>query len=82
MLPALTAHIRAAGTPAGTPTAPATLADRPDATVLRLGDTVVKAHAPGTDPARLTRRLETAAALPGVLLAPAHHHRGRLHDRL
>ncbi|MYU02547.1 phosphotransferase [Streptomyces sp. SID8366] len=77
-LPALTAHVRAAGTPA----APTTLADRPDATVLRLGDTVVKAHAPGTDPARLARRLETAAALPGILLPPLTSTTEELHDRL
>ncbi|WP_435853419.1 phosphotransferase family protein [Streptomyces murinus] len=82
ILPALTAHIRAAGTPAGTPTAPTALADRLDATVLRLGDTVVKAHAPGTDPAELTRRLETAAGLPGVLLPPLTPTAEELHDRL
>ncbi|QNP73776.1 aminoglycoside phosphotransferase family protein [Streptomyces roseirectus] len=47
-----------------------TLADRPDATVVRHADTVAKAHAPGTPPETLTPRLETAARLPGVLLAP------------
>ncbi|OIK28928.1 aminoglycoside phosphotransferase [Streptomyces malaysiense] len=78
MLPALTAHVRADGTPA----APTTLADRPDATVLRLGDTVVKAHAPGTDPAQLARRLETAARLPGILLPPLTPATEVLRDRL
>ena len=47
-----------------------TLADRPDATVVRHADTVAKAHAPGTDPAALAPRLGRAAALPDVLLAP------------
>ncbi|MEU9671071.1 aminoglycoside phosphotransferase family protein [Streptomyces bobili] len=56
-----------------TPTCPcgaATLADRPDATVVRHADTVAKAHAPDTDPAALAPRLITAARLPAVLLAP------------
>ncbi|MEU4152100.1 aminoglycoside phosphotransferase family protein [Streptomyces sp. NPDC026659] len=70
---ALTAHLTStahSGTasPCACPTG--LLADRPDATVLRHGDTVAKAHAPGTDPAELTRRLTVAAALPDVLLAP------------
>jgi len=40
------------------------------ALVVRVGDVVVKAHAPGTDEAALRARLETAAALPGLFLAP------------
>ncbi|AKJ14325.1 aminoglycoside phosphotransferase [Streptomyces incarnatus] len=73
-MPALTAKVRAAAHPGtggdacacGT----ATLADRPDATVVRHAGTVAKAHAPGTDPAELTRRLAVAAGLPDVLLPP------------
>ncbi|MFR9674075.1 phosphotransferase [Streptomyces sp. TR06-5] len=51
---------------------PILLADRSDGTVVRVGDTVAKAHAAGTDPAALTTRLRVAAdpALEGVLLAP------------
>ncbi|WP_018549059.1 phosphotransferase family protein [Streptomyces sp. LaPpAH-108] len=70
---ALTAHLTATAHPGtASPCACPTglLADRPDATVLRHGDTVAKAHAPGTGPADLTRRLAVAAALPDVLLAP------------
>jgi hypothetical protein len=47
-----------------------TLADRPDATVVRHAGTVAKAHAPHTDPAELTLRLTVAARLGEVLLAP------------
>ncbi|MFJ3196284.1 phosphotransferase [Streptomyces griseoviridis] len=47
-----------------------TLADRPDATVVRHGDTVAKAHAPGTVLADLAPRLAVAAALPDVFLPP------------
>ncbi|MEB3963756.1 aminoglycoside phosphotransferase family protein [Streptomyces kunmingensis] len=49
-----------------------TLADRPDGTVVRHGDTVAKAHAPDTDAAELRLRLAVAAhpALAGVLLPP------------
>ncbi|MFJ4808660.1 phosphotransferase enzyme family protein [Streptomyces longwoodensis] len=46
------------------------LADRPDATVVRHGSLVGKAHAPGTDPEALAARLRVAARLPGVLLPP------------
>ncbi|MFI8188882.1 phosphotransferase family protein [Streptomyces sp. NPDC085946] len=60
------AHARTAACPCGA----ATLADRPDGTVVRHAGTVAKAHAPDTDPAELTRRLAVAAALPGVLLPP------------
>ncbi|MFJ5777911.1 phosphotransferase family protein [Streptomyces sp. NPDC093094] len=47
-----------------------TLADRPDATVVRHAATVAKAHAPGTPPDGLAARLSAAAALPGLLLPP------------
>ncbi|TQL00346.1 phosphotransferase family enzyme [Streptomyces puniciscabiei] len=74
LIPALTAKVRAAAHP-GTGGAPCVcgtvpLADRPDATVVRHAGTVAKAHAPGTDPAELTRRLAVAAGLPDVLLPP------------
>jgi Ser/Thr protein kinase RdoA (MazF antagonist) len=59
-----------------------TLADRPDGTVVRHAGTVAKAHAPGTDPAALALRLATAAALPGILLAPLRPDPVPLHDRL
>ncbi|MDT0437193.1 phosphotransferase family protein [Streptomyces doudnae] len=61
------AHRTGAACPCG---ATRTLADRPDATVVRHGDTVAKAHAPGTSHADLAARLAVAAALPGVLLPP------------
>ncbi|MFJ9717955.1 phosphotransferase family protein [Streptomyces sp. NPDC101213] len=60
------AHTRTPTCPCGT----ATLADRPDATVVRHADTVAKAHAPDTDPAALVPRLTAAARLPDVLLPP------------
>ncbi|MFD7305200.1 phosphotransferase family protein [Streptomyces pharetrae] len=59
-----------------------TLADRADATVVRHAATVAKAHAPGTDPARLAARLATAARLPDVLLPPADPTAATLHGRL
>ena len=62
--------------------APRTLADRPDGTVVRHAGTVAKAHAPGTDPTALTLRLATAAALPGILLAPLRPDPVPVHDRL
>lgn len=48
------------------------LAERADGTVVRVGDRVAKAHAPGTDPRHLAVRVGLAAAEPyaGVLLAP------------
>ncbi|MEV3855684.1 aminoglycoside phosphotransferase family protein [Streptomyces sp. NPDC050095] len=60
------------------------LADRPDGTVVRHGDTVAKAHAPDTDPAELALRLAAAAdpALTGVLLAPLRPAAAPLHGRL
>ncbi len=38
--------------------------------VVRVGDVVVKAHEPGTDPDELNARLKTAARLGEVMLAP------------
>ncbi|MEU7303421.1 aminoglycoside phosphotransferase family protein [Streptomyces sp. NPDC007189] len=75
LVPALTAQVRAAAHPGPAEDSPCTcaggpLADRPDATVVRHAGTVAKAHAPGTDPGELTRRLAVAARLPGVLLPP------------
>ncbi|WP_055586087.1 phosphotransferase family protein [Streptacidiphilus griseoplanus] len=49
---------------------PVVLADRPDGTVLRLGGSVLKAHAPGTDRRALELRLRAAAGPQPVLLAP------------
>ncbi|MGP3941518.1 MULTISPECIES: phosphotransferase [Streptomyces] len=48
------------------------LADRPDATVVRCGHVVAKAHPPGTDPAELAVRLGVAAhpRCAGILLPP------------
>ncbi|MCX4760674.1 aminoglycoside phosphotransferase family protein [Streptomyces sp. NBC_01275] len=60
----------------------ATLADRPDATVVRHADTVAKAHAPDTDPAELTARLTAAARVADVLLPPRTPTPARLHGRL
>ncbi|MFG2605377.1 phosphotransferase family protein [Streptomyces sp. NPDC048514] len=87
LLTALAAKARAAAHPhaAGAGCAcgaAAPLADRPDATVVRHGGTVAKAHAPGTDPAELSLRLATAARLPDVLLAPLTPEPAPLHDRL
>ncbi|WP_395482509.1 phosphotransferase family protein [Streptomyces sp. KHY 26] len=79
IVPILVAHARAAHPHRAA--VPTTLADRPDATVVRLGDTVVKAHAPGTDPTHLARRLDTAAELPGVLLPPLTPAAENLHGR-
>ncbi|UDL98733.1 aminoglycoside phosphotransferase family protein [Streptomyces longhuiensis] len=86
LLPALTATARGAAHPGpgpcACPAAGAVLADRADGTVVRHGDLVAKAHAPGTDPAELTARLATAAALPGILLPPLTPVAADLHDRL
>ncbi|MET7640521.1 phosphotransferase [Streptomyces sp. NPDC005438] len=49
---------------------PGVLADRPDGTVVRLGDTVAKAHPPDSDPDPLAFRLRLAADQPRLLLAP------------
>ncbi|MFD7402758.1 aminoglycoside phosphotransferase family protein [Streptomyces sp. NPDC059866] len=59
-----------------------TLADRPDATVVRHAATVAKAHAPGTDPVGLTPRLTTATRIPDVLLPPLSPTPVTLHGRL
>ncbi|MFF2202746.1 phosphotransferase family protein [Streptomyces sp. NPDC058145] len=75
-----TAHPRPGEAPCTCPRT--TLADRPDATVVRHAGTVAKAHAPGTDPAELTLRLATAARVPDVLLPPLTTTPTALHDRL
>ncbi|MDF3299751.1 phosphotransferase [Streptomyces sp. K1PA1] len=67
---------------AGCPCHPAgTLADRPDATVVRHAGAVAKAHAPGTDAGALALRLAVAARLPGVLLPPLTPAAEVLHGR-
>ena len=84
LLPALAARVRAtahAGTPA-CPCGTATLADRPDATVVRHAGAVAKAHAADADPAALALRVEVAARLPGVLLPPLAPAPVTLHGRL
>ncbi|NEB05292.1 aminoglycoside phosphotransferase family protein [Streptomyces sp. SID13726] len=73
------AHSRS---PAACPCGAKTLADRPDATVVRHADTVAKAHAPDTTPAELIPRLRTAAQLPGILLGPLQETPVDLHGRL
>lgn len=52
--------------------APVVLADRPDGTVVRLGPTVCKGHAPDTDLPDLAARIAVAGhpSLAGVLLPP------------
>ncbi|MEU6367700.1 aminoglycoside phosphotransferase family protein [Streptomyces sp. NPDC046931] len=87
LLPALTAKARAAAHPVGGAcrcAAPGTvLAERGDAAaVVRHGDTVAKAHAPGTDPDGLSLRLAVASRLPGILLAPLRPAPVTLHERL
>ncbi|KOG15998.1 phosphotransferase family protein [Streptomyces viridochromogenes] len=85
LLPALTArakaaaHSRTSACPCG---ATVTLADRPDATVVRHAGTVAKAHAPGSTPTELAPRLTAAAHLPGLLLAPLSPEAVDLHGRL
>ncbi|MCL7429239.1 aminoglycoside phosphotransferase family protein [Streptomyces sp. YS415] len=74
-----TAHARRSACPCGVTE---TLADRPDATVVRHVDTVAKAHPPNTVPADLALRLATAAALPGTLLPPLTPSPAPLRDRL
>ncbi|MFI9153267.1 phosphotransferase family protein [Streptomyces sp. NPDC053367] len=58
-----------------------TLADRPDATVVRHGGTVAKAHAPGATLADLAPRVAVAAALPELLLPPLSATPVPLHGR-
>ncbi|OIJ85127.1 phosphotransferase [Streptomyces monashensis] len=86
LLPALTAEVRAVAHPDRAAdcacATPAPLADRPDATVVRHGGTVAKAHAPGTDAAELTPRLALAARLPDVFLPPLMPVPAPLRDRL
>ncbi|MER8223928.1 aminoglycoside phosphotransferase family protein [Streptomyces sp. NPDC094143] len=84
LIPALTARARATAhaRPAPCPCGAATLADRPDGTVVRHGDTVAKAHPPGTGPAELTSRLAVAASHPGILLPPLTPAPLDLHGRL
>lgn len=89
LLPSLTArlrdaaHARTAACPCGTaPRAETTLADRPDATVVRHAGTVAKAHAADTDPVELARRVTVAARLPGILLPPLGPTPVTLHERL
>ncbi|MER5177836.1 aminoglycoside phosphotransferase family protein [Streptomyces sp. NPDC002896] len=88
VLPALTVRARAATHPPSAVCTCATpdrvLADRPDGTVVRHGGTVAKAHAPGTDPVELSRRLAVAAHadLSGVLLPPLSPTPVDLHGRL
>ncbi|MFF2506760.1 phosphotransferase family protein [Streptomyces sp. NPDC058067] len=86
LLPALTVTARGAAHraqgPCACPAPAAVLADRADGTVVRHGDVVAKAHAPGTDPTELTTRLAVASALPGILLPPLRPDAAELHDRL
>ncbi|MEV0321340.1 aminoglycoside phosphotransferase family protein [Streptomyces sp. NPDC050658] len=84
LLPALIAKLRAAVHTAPCDCRPpdTVLADRDDATVVRHGGTVAKAHAPGTDPAELATRLQVAAALHGTLLPPLDETAIPLHGRL
>ncbi|MFF5480653.1 phosphotransferase [Streptomyces sp. NPDC012935] len=85
LLPALNAHAEATAHTGRHPCpcgATVTLADRPDATVVRHADTVAKAHAPDITPTELTPRLTTAANLPDILLAPLSLIPADLHGRL
>ena len=84
VLPALTAEARCVAHPRGGVCGhpDAVLAEREDGTVVRHGDTVAKAHAPGTDLRELSLRLATAADLPEILLAPLHLTPVDLHGRL
>ncbi|GHH20871.1 phosphotransferase family protein [Streptomyces lanatus] len=85
LLPDLTAraiaaaHSRTSACPCG---ATVTLAERPDATVVRHADTVAKAHAPDLTPADLAPRLLTATRLPELLLPPLTPIPVELHGRL
>ncbi|WP_460063581.1 phosphotransferase family protein [Streptomyces sp. YKOK-I1] len=87
LLAALTTRARATAHPRSPhphrcPCPAGTLADRPDATVVRHADTVAKAHAPTTLPADLAPRLATAARLPDLLLPPLTPAPVSLHGRL
>ena len=59
-----------------------TLADRPDATIVRHAGAVAKAHPPDSTPADLVPRLTAAARLPGLLLPPLTAEPADLHGRL
>ncbi|MGC9543947.1 phosphotransferase family protein [Streptomyces sp. UG1] len=73
------AHSRTSACPCG---ATVTLADRPDATVVRHAGTVAKAHAPDITPDDLAPRLAAATHLPGLLLPPLGDLPLELHGRL
>ncbi|WP_062646760.1 phosphotransferase enzyme family protein [Streptomyces maremycinicus] len=79
---AVRAGAKAHETTSACPCGAATLADRPDATVVRHAATVAKAHAPDTDPAGLAPRLALAARIPGILLPPLAPAPAALHGRL
>ncbi|CAM5577665.1 Aminoglycoside phosphotransferase family protein OS=Streptomyces alboniger OX=132473 GN=CP975_05870 PE=4 SV=1 [Streptomyces alboniger] len=84
LLTQLTLRVRAeahSGDPVACPCGAATLADRPDATVVRHAGTVAKAHAPDTAPADLAPRLTVAAQLNDIP-APLHATHVDLHGRL
>ncbi|MFB7934510.1 phosphotransferase family protein [Streptomyces sp. NPDC056039] len=73
-----TAHARSSTCPCGA----ATLADRPDATVVRHAGIVAKAHPPDSDLTELTSRLTVATRNPEILLAPLTPTPSDLHGRL
>ncbi|GLW06695.1 aminoglycoside phosphotransferase [Microtetraspora sp. NBRC 13810] len=58
------------------------LVARDDVVVVRVGDVVVKAHAPGMDAASLRPRLAASARLPGVMLPPLSLTAEHADDRL
>ncbi|MFG1670452.1 aminoglycoside phosphotransferase family protein, partial [Streptomyces sp. Y7] len=72
------AHSRTSACPCG---ATVTLAERPDATVVRHADTVAKAHAPDATVTDLAPRLSVAARLPEIFLPPLTPVPVDLHDR-
>ncbi|WP_405579476.1 phosphotransferase family protein [Streptomyces sp. NBC_01092] len=84
LLPDLTAraiaaaHSRNSACPCG---ATVTLAERPDATVVRHADTVAKAHAPDITLPDLAPRLAAATRLPEIFLPPLTPIPVDLHDR-
>ncbi|MCG5217513.1 phosphotransferase [Streptosporangium soli] len=57
-------HAATAGTPA------VVVPTRPDVEIVRVGEVVVKAHAPGMDAAALTPRVAASALLGGIMLTP------------
>ncbi|QUC60705.1 aminoglycoside phosphotransferase family protein [Streptomyces sp. A2-16] len=85
LLAELTLRVRSEAHSRGSVTCPcgaSTLADRPDATVVRHAGVVAKAHAPGTAPEDLAPRLAAAAHLPGILLDPRSQNPVDVHGRL